>query len=203
MAVFRQLIIIVGLHFAIVQLYFLDSATGCHLIGFDFFLPPLFLQKIPPGIITVGGEEVTDPTVGRVVSVYQSTCHKALTHCQTDLQCRKHLEPFLRYCNGGQAGGTDTCHRDLCMQSLQGFYKDAPLQWSLEVAFCVCKLVLDYSILWSPTGPSFFPKLCWTWSTVKLLENFTLVDQCWPALFIIFTRKKAFLFSILVFSWPA
>nr|CAH0102392.1 unnamed protein product [Daphnia galeata] len=81
---------------------------------------------------------------GRVVSIYQSTCHRALTHCQSDLQCRKHLDPFLRYCNGGGGGASggstaDTCHRDLCMQALQGFYKDAPLQWSLEVAFCVCK----------------------------------------------------------------
>ena len=86
-----------------------------------------------------------DGGAGRVVSIYQSTCHRALTHCQSDLQCRKHLDPFLRYCNGGggggggMAGGADTCHRDLCMQALQGFYKDAPLQWSLEVAFCVCK----------------------------------------------------------------
>ncbi|XP_046647474.1 uncharacterized protein LOC124337507 isoform X1 [Daphnia pulicaria] len=91
-----------------------------------------------------GGDEVMDGGAGRVVSIYQSTCHRALTHCQSDLQCRKHLDPFLRYCNGGggvsgMAGGADTCHRDLCMQALQGFYKDAPLQWSLEVAFCVCK----------------------------------------------------------------
>ncbi|XP_045028405.1 uncharacterized protein LOC116921353 isoform X4 [Daphnia magna] len=90
-----------------------------------------------------GADEIADGGVGRVVSIYQSTCHKALSNCQSDLQCRKHLDPFLRYCNGaassGLAGSADTCHRDLCMQALQGFYKDAPLQWSLEVAFCVCK----------------------------------------------------------------
>lgn len=87
---------------------------------------------------------MVDGSFGRVVSIYQSTCHRALTQCQSDGQCRKHLEPFLRYCSsngggGGNFGATDTCHRDLCMQALQGFYKDAPLQWSLEVAFCVCK----------------------------------------------------------------
>ncbi|XP_057379779.2 uncharacterized protein LOC130702135 isoform X1 [Daphnia carinata] len=91
-----------------------------------------------------GADEIADGGAGRVVSIYQSTCHKALSNCQSDLQCRKHLEPFLRYCNGaasasGLAASADTCHRDLCMQALQGFYKDAPLQWSLEVAFCVCK----------------------------------------------------------------
>ena len=85
---------------------------------------------------------------GRTMSIYQSTCHRALAQCQSDGQCRRHLDPFMRYCNGGwtsssstsmASGTTGTCHRDLCMQALQGFYKDAPLQWSLEVAFCVCK----------------------------------------------------------------
>jgi hypothetical protein len=106
-----------------------------------FFFLSLFFQ-FPS---SAGGDEIMDSGgAGRVVSIYQSTCHRALTHCQSDLQCRKHLDPFLRYCNGGGGGASggstaDTCHRDLCMQALQGFYKDAPLQWSLEVAFCVCK----------------------------------------------------------------
>lgn len=110
---------------------------------FSFFIS--FLSFVMVNIFAAGADEVADGGAGRVVSIYQSTCHKALSHCQSDLQCRKHLDPFLRYCNGGGstglAGGADTCHRDLCMQALQGFYKDAPLQWSLEVAFCVCKWV--------------------------------------------------------------
>lgn len=105
-------------------------------IHFIFFIAIIF-------VFLAGADEIADGGVGRVVSIYQSTCHKALSNCQSDLQCRKHLDPFLRYCNGaassGLAGSADTCHRDLCMQALQGFYKDAPLQWSLEVAFCVCK----------------------------------------------------------------
>jgi hypothetical protein len=119
---------------------FLYPRWGTHKILFFFFLS-LFFQ-FPS---SAGGDEIMDSGgAGRVVSIYQSTCHRALTHCQSDLQCRKHLDPFLRYCNGGGGGASggstaDTCHRDLCMQALQGFYKDAPLQWSLEVAFCVCK----------------------------------------------------------------
>lgn len=92
-------------------------------------------------IFSVGGDG-DDGGGSRMVAIYQNTCQRALTHCQMDGQCRRHLEPFLRYCSSGNVGGTDTCHRDLCMQALQGFYKDAPLQWSLEVAFCVCKYVI-------------------------------------------------------------
>jgi hypothetical protein len=124
------------------------------LIFFVFFLFCfiLFYFSCCP---SAGGDEVMDGGAGRVVSIYQSTCHRALTHCQSDLQCRKHLDPFLRYCNGGggvsgMAGGADTCHRDLCMQALQGFYKDAPLQWSLEVAFCVCKYDFHDDYLYTP-----------------------------------------------------
>ncbi|XP_046458028.1 uncharacterized protein LOC124204848 isoform X5 [Daphnia pulex] len=118
---------------------------GCFCPGNDQKKCERIYSFIYNNTCVAGGDEVMDGGAGRVVSIYQSTCHRALTHCQSDLQCRKHLDPFLRYCNGGgggvsgMAGGADTCHRDLCMQALQGFYKDAPLQWSLEVAFCVCK----------------------------------------------------------------
>ncbi|XP_059351654.1 uncharacterized protein LOC130702135 isoform X4 [Daphnia carinata] len=117
---------------------------GCFCPGNDQKKCERIYSFIYNNTCVAGADEIADGGAGRVVSIYQSTCHKALSNCQSDLQCRKHLEPFLRYCNGaasasGLAASADTCHRDLCMQALQGFYKDAPLQWSLEVAFCVCK----------------------------------------------------------------
>lgn len=98
--------------------------------------------------IVPGPEEATATTTlaaapGRVYSIYQSTCQRAMVSCQSNLACRRHLEPMTRYCSGlqhaNQPRAQETCHRDLCMQAVQGFYKDAPLNLTLEVAFCVCK----------------------------------------------------------------
>ncbi|XP_065576372.1 uncharacterized protein LOC136037579 [Artemia franciscana] len=64
---------------------------------------------------------------------YQSTCHLVLAHCQSDMICRRYLDPVLRYCD------LQLCSRDLCMQSLQAFYREVDTYWAMEVAFCVCR----------------------------------------------------------------
>ncbi|KAK2718499.1 hypothetical protein QYM36_005733 [Artemia franciscana] len=68
---------------------------------------------------------------------YQSTCHLVLAHCQSDMICRRYLDPVLRYCD------LQLCSRDLCMQSLQAFYREVDTYWAMEVAFCVCREYLD------------------------------------------------------------
>ncbi|KAJ8887308.1 hypothetical protein PR048_013523 [Dryococelus australis] len=66
--------------------------------------------------------------------IFQSTCHLALNMCSNDHSCQAELQPVLQHCDQSR------CNREYCMEALQNFYRKAELKWSLEVAFCLCRL---------------------------------------------------------------
>lgn len=54
---------------------------------------------------------------------------------RNDPECKNLLEPVLNHCD------STTCARNECMEALQHFYKTANHKHSVEIAFCLCRLI--------------------------------------------------------------
>ena len=63
-----------------------------------------------------------------------STCHTALDHCERNTLCNRYLEKVKRLCDPKSCD-----NQQKCMRSIQDFYRGIPQDFSLEIAFCICR----------------------------------------------------------------
>lgn len=63
----------------------------------------------------------------------QSTCHQALGACEDASSCNRNLEQVKRLCD------PKACDKKKCMRALQDMYHNIPHEFSLDIAFCLCK----------------------------------------------------------------
>uniref|UniRef100_A0A336M9N2 CSON012400 protein n=1 Tax=Culicoides sonorensis TaxID=179676 RepID=A0A336M9N2_CULSO len=83
----------------------------------------------------VGGyDDIDDPDKDIVDIInFQSTCQIALDACRRDSMCYSTLQPMLMHCD------VDRCNRQVCMETIQTFYRTAHVNLTSDVAFCLCR----------------------------------------------------------------
>uniref|UniRef100_A0A336M5D9 CSON012400 protein n=1 Tax=Culicoides sonorensis TaxID=179676 RepID=A0A336M5D9_CULSO len=83
----------------------------------------------------IGGyDDIDDPDKDIVDIInFQSTCQIALDACRRDSMCYSTLQPMLMHCD------VDRCNRQVCMETIQTFYRTAHVNLTSDVAFCLCR----------------------------------------------------------------
>lgn len=82
------------------------------------------------------------------VALKQLTCDSVYQTCKDDSVCAGALRPVITSCD------FHTCNRNACLDALQQFYRYSNEDFTLDIAFCVCKYVQKYS----------FSSLIYDWS---------------------------------------
>ncbi|XP_012234454.1 uncharacterized protein Gfrl isoform X4 [Linepithema humile] len=91
-------------------------------------------DDVEQGVMLSSSSPDVDQPVKLILS---STCHHAYTSCKNDPECKNLLQPVLNYCE------STACTRNVCMEALQHFYKNANHKHTLEIAFCLCRKTND------------------------------------------------------------
>uniref|UniRef100_A0A336M7Z0 CSON012400 protein n=1 Tax=Culicoides sonorensis TaxID=179676 RepID=A0A336M7Z0_CULSO len=90
--------------------------------------------KIQRAKIVGGYDDIDDPDKDIVDIInFQSTCQIALDACRRDSMCYSTLQPMLMHCD------VDRCNRQVCMETIQTFYRTAHVNLTSDVAFCLCR----------------------------------------------------------------
>lgn len=75
-------------------------------------------------------------SLAKNIEALQITCDSVYQMCKGNAQCSDALKPVIQYCD------FHMCNQNACLDALQTFYRISNEDFTLDVAFCVCKWVI-------------------------------------------------------------
>lgn len=72
-------------------------------------------------------------SLAKNMDALQITCDSVYQICKNNAMCTESLKPVIQYCD------FHMCNQNACLDALQTFYRFSNEDYTLDVAFCVCK----------------------------------------------------------------
>lgn len=72
-------------------------------------------------------------SLAKNMDALQITCDSVYQMCKSNAMCSEALKPVIKYCD------FHMCNQNACLDALQTFYRLSNEDFTLDVAFCVCK----------------------------------------------------------------
>ena len=72
-------------------------------------------------------------SLAKNIDSLQITCDSVYQICKSNAACSEALQPVVQYCD------FHICNQNACLDALQSFYRQSNEDFTLDIAFCVCK----------------------------------------------------------------